>query len=261
MNTPTPISRGEFGIVGARRILALLAKHEIEATWFVPGHTLDTYPAVCQEIYAAGHEIGHHGYLHEPPGQLTREQEEDVLLRGTEAIVRVTGSPPLGYRSPAWDLSPHTIELLLAHGFLYESSMMANDHHPYYARQGDIFPLDGPAQFGPESPLVEMPISWSLDDFPHFEFRSGPNGILPGLHNASDVLANFLDDCRYMVANEEWGVLTYTFHPQVIGRGHRMMMLEQLITGMKRLGVTFARMDAVADEWRQAHPFRDNQVG
>ena len=246
MNTPTPVSRGEFGIVGAARILALLQKHDIKATWFTPGHTIDTYPDICRRVHEKGHEIGHHGYLHEPPGQLTREQEEAVLLRGNACITRLTGQPARGYRSPAWDLSPHTIELLLKHGFLYDSSMMAQDHIPYYARVGDSFPRDSPVVFGQPSPLLEMPVSWSLDDFPHFEFRSGPNGILQGLQRTDDVLANFVDDFRYMAQSEEWGILTYTFHPQVIGRGHRMLMLEKLIVSLRDLGATFVRMDEAA---------------
>src|SRR5579863_4565579 len=111
--SPTPISRGEFGAVGARRILALLAGRGIKTTFFIPGHTIETYPAICEEIVAAGHEIGHHGYLHEPPGELTREKEEAVLVRGNEIIAKLTGKPPTGYRSPSWDLSPHSVELLL----------------------------------------------------------------------------------------------------------------------------------------------------
>ena len=251
MNTPTPVSRGEFGPVAAPRILDLLRKHGIRSTWFTPGHTIDTYPDICARVHAEGHEIGHHGYLHEPPGQLTREQEEAVLIRGSECIARLTGQVARGYRSPAWDLSPHTIELLLKHGFVYDSSMMAHDHHPYFARVGDRFPKDDPVVFGAPSPLIEMPISWSLDDFPHFEFRSGPNGILPGLHRAEDVLANFVDDFRYMTQTEEWGVLTYTFHPQVIGRGHRMLMLEKLIVALRELGAAFVRMDEAAQAYRQ----------
>ena len=251
MNSPTPISRGEFGPVAAPRILDLLQKYSIQATWFTPGHTIDTYPEICARIHAEGHEIGHHGYLHEPPAQLTREQEEAILMRGNECIARLTGQSARGYRSPAWDLSPHTIELLLKHSFMYDSSMMAHDHHPYYARVGDQFPKDGPALFGAPSSLLEMPISWSLDDFPHFEFRVTPSGILPGLQRTDDVLANWLDDFRYMAQTETWGVLTYTFHPQVIGRGHRMLMLEKLILSLRDLGATFLRMDQAAQAFQQ----------
>ena len=103
MMSPTPISQGEFGAVGAERILALLDAHAIPATWFIPGHTLETYPALCARIHAAGHEIGNHGYAHEAPVGLTREAEEAVLLRGNEAIRRITGVP---FRQPASLPSP-----------------------------------------------------------------------------------------------------------------------------------------------------------
>jgi peptidoglycan/xylan/chitin deacetylase (PgdA/CDA1 family) len=254
MTTPTPISQGEFGAVGAERILALLASHAFPSTWFIPGHTIETYPALCTRIYAAGHEIGHHGYAHEAPVGRTRAAEEEVLVRGNEAIRRLTGAPAAGYRSPAWDLSPHSVELLLAHGFTYDSSMMANDYTPYFARRGDIITADQPARFGETTSLVELPVSWSLDDFPHFEYLWTATHLQPGLHRAEDVLANWLDDFRYLTRTLEWGVLTFTFHPQVIGRGHRMLLLERLIEELQGLGATFTRMDAVAQEFAQQHP-------
>jgi peptidoglycan-N-acetylglucosamine deacetylase len=254
MTTPTPISQGEFGAVGAERILALLASHAIPATWFIPGHTIETYPALCTRIYAAGHEIGHHGYAHEAPVGRTRAAEEEVLVRGNEAIRRLTGAPAAGYRSPAWDLSPHSVELLLAHGFTYDSSMMANDYTPYFARRGDIITAGQPARFGATTSLIELPVSWSLDDFPHFEYLWTATHLQPGLQRTDDVLANWLDDFRYLTRTLEWGVLTFTFHPQVIGRGHRMLLLERLIAELQGLGATFTRMDAVAQEFAQQHP-------
>jgi peptidoglycan/xylan/chitin deacetylase (PgdA/CDA1 family) len=174
-----------------------------------------------------------------------------VLVRGNEAIRRVTGSNAQGYRSPSWDLSPHTVELLVKHGFVYDSSMMGHDHLPYYARTGDVMTADGPAQWGQTTSLIEMPISWTLDDFPHFEYLRMPTYLHQGLRRAGDVLDNWLDDFRYMARVTDWGVLTYTFHPQVIGRGHRMLMLERLIETMGELGSTFARMDAVAVEFAE----------
>lgn len=249
MTTPTPISRGEFGVVAAGRILDLLRAHDIRATWFITGHTLETYPDVCRRIHAEGHEIGHHGYAHEPPATLNREQEEAVILRGNAAIERVTGAPALGYRSPSWDLSPNTVDLLLAHGFRYDSSMMGDDYRPYFCRRGDVITKDGPARFGPSTSLVEMPISWSLDDFPHFEYLRMPAYLQQGLRRADDVLANWLDDFRYMTRIVDWGVLTYTFHPQVVGRGHRMLLLERLIGEVAEGGATFSRLDDAADEF------------
>jgi peptidoglycan-N-acetylglucosamine deacetylase len=255
MLSPTPISPGEFGVVGAERILALLAQHGIHATWFIPGHTLETYPELCARLHASGHEIGHHGYAHEPPVNLTPEREEEVLMRGNAAIQQITGAPATGYRSPAWDLSPHTVGLLLKHGFRYDSSMMGHDSLPYYARRGDHITPDAPARFGPPTPLIEMPISWTLDDFPHFEYLWTATHLQQGLQRADDVLANWLDDFRYMARTSDWGVLTYTFHPQVIGRGHRMLVLERLIETLAQLGATFTRMDAAAREFAERSPF------
>lgn len=250
LTTPTQLSRGEFGLVGAERILSLLDRYEIKSTWFVPGHTLDTFPDICRRIHRAGHEIAHHGYLHEPPAMLSgREEEETVLQRGNEAIKRITGSFAKGYRSPSWDLSPFTVALLLQHGFRYDSSMMAHDDQPYYARQGDRIEAGGVVHFGPTTPLIELPISWSLDDFPHFEYRRAQNAIQPGLQWTGGVLDNFVDDFRFMVENADWGALTYTFHPQVIGRGHRMLMLEKLIVRLKNLGARFERLETVAEAW------------
>jgi peptidoglycan/xylan/chitin deacetylase (PgdA/CDA1 family) len=254
ITSPTPISRGEFSLIGAERILRLLSKHRVHTTWFIPGHTIETFPDICKQVAAQSHEIGHHGYMHEPPAPLTRDEEAAILVRGNQAIRNLTGRNARGYRSPAWDLSPNTVELLLENGFAYDSSMMANDHHPYYARVGDQFLPDGPAALGEKTALVEMPVSWSLDDYPHFEFRVSPTGILQGLMRTDDVLANWLDDFRYMSETESWGVLTFTFHPEIIGRGHRMLMLERLITGLTALGAEFVRMEDAVGEYIQREP-------
>lgn len=252
MVTPTPISRGEFGVVGAERILRLLQRHGIASTWFIPGHTIDTFPDVCARIHEAGHEIANHGYLHEPPATLSVEREEDVLVRGSAAIRQVTGTNPSGYRSPAWDLSPHTVDLLIRHGFLYDSSMMAHDSRPYRARDGDAVVGDEPLRFGRTTGLIEMPVSWSLSDYQHFEFVGGSGIVLPGLRRAGDVLDNWVDDFRYLTRTTEWGVLTYTFHPQTIGRGHRMLFLDRLVQALMQLGARFARLDVVAKEFAAA---------
>jgi peptidoglycan/xylan/chitin deacetylase (PgdA/CDA1 family) len=249
MTTPTPISRGEFGVVASGRLLALIKRHEIATTWFIPGHTLETYPAACEAVIAAGHEVGHHGWTHQPPATLTREQEEAGLVRANAVIRKMTGKTARGYRSPSWDLSPHTIELLLKHGFLYDTSMMGDDYTPYFARQGDAIELEEPAVLGRPTTLVEMPISWSLDDYPHFEFVRTQNAILPGLQNAQGVLQNWIDDFTYMRRTMEWGVVTYTFHPFVIGRGHRMMILERLIEAVRAGGGVFVTMEQAAREF------------
>lgn len=241
--SPTMLSRGEFGAVGVERILRLLDRYGIAASFFIPGITIGTWPDHCRRIHEAGHEIGHHGWRHIPPAQLTREEEADELDRGIAAIEALTERRPLGYRSPAWDLSESTVELLLERGFVYDSSMMGHDTQPYRVRRGDVIHEDEASTFGEETALLELPVSWSADDWPHFEFM--PPGM-PGLRSTSAVLENWLDDFRYMVRHEEGGLMTYTFHPLVIGRGHRMLFLERLIQGLRRLGAEFVRLDDAA---------------
>ncbi|MCG6122827.1 MAG: polysaccharide deacetylase [Microvirga sp.] len=247
LKTPTPVSRGEFGAVAAPRILDLLAKWNIRSSWFTPGVVVKTYPEICRRLVAEGHELGNHGWTHIPPADLAPEAEERGLVRASEAIAEIAGRAPRGYRSPSWDLSPVTIQLLIKHGFLYDSSMMGHDHSPYFARAGDVVSDEEPIRFGETTALVEMPISWSLDDFPHFEYLRMPNSLAPGLANANLVLENFIADFDYMARTEEWGVLTYTFHPFVIGRGHRMMMLERLIETLAERGARFVTMEQAAE--------------
>lgn len=252
--SPSAISRGEFGAVGCRRILDLLAREGISATFFVTGHTAETYPDIVRRIVADGHEIGHHGYLHENPLALeTAAREREVLLRGLTALDAVAGVRPVGYRSPSWDNSPWTIELLLAEDFRYESSLMGDDFTPYWCRVGDTIQPDGPYLFGDNVDLVEMPVSWILDDFPHFEYVSlraiGMN--LTGHSAPSKVEEIWRDEFTFMYRDVPNGVYTLTMHPQVIGRGHRFLMLERLIAFMKEHeGVTFSRMSDAADRFR-----------
>ena len=256
MKSPTPISRGEFGpIVALPRILALLKKYDVPTSWYIPGHTLETYSEECKKVFGAGHEIGHHGWTHRPPASLSRGQEEEELIRAGENIRRLTGRYARGYRSPSWDLSAHSVELLLKHGFAYDSSMMGDDYTPYRVRHGDVIELEKPAVFGKPTRLLEMPVSWTLDDYPLFEFIRTPTWILQGLGNANNVLANWVDDFMYLRENLEWGVITYTFHPFVIGRGHRMMMLEKLIRTLDDNGAVFMKLEDAAAEFEQRHPF------
>ena len=258
MTSPTPVSRGEFGPnVAVSRILALLAKYGIPTSWYIPGHTLETYPEPCRQVCDAGHEIGHHGWTHRPPASLTRGQEEEELARANEQIKKLTGRHARGYRSPSWDLSPHSVDLLLKHGFVYDSSMMGDDYTPYRVRQGDVIDLEKPAVFGKETRLIEMPVSWTLDDYPHFEFIRTPTWILQGLMNANNVLSNWTDDFMYLRDNLEWGVITYTFHPFVIGRGHRMMALEKLIRTLGDSGAVFMRLEDAVAEYDRRSPFQD----
>jgi peptidoglycan/xylan/chitin deacetylase (PgdA/CDA1 family) len=257
MTSPTPISRGEFGAdVATARILALLKKYKIPTSWYIPGHTLETYSERCKQVFDAGHEIGHHGWTHVPPALLTREKEEEGLVRANEQIKKLTGRYARGYRSPSWDLSAHSVELLLKHGFVYDSSMMGDDYTPYRVRQGDVIELEKPAVFGKATKLIEMPISWSLDDYPHFEFVRTKESILPGLMNTELVLENWINDFVYMKQIMKWGVITYTFHPFVIGRAGRMLLLEKLIKKLKAGGAIFTTLENAVAEYDKRAPFK-----
>jgi peptidoglycan-N-acetylglucosamine deacetylase len=256
MTTPTPLSRGEFGLVAAPRILALLKSRAIRATWFIPGFTIESHPRACEAVVADGHEVAHHSWAHVAPAQQSRADEEADLIRANEAIARLTGRTARGYRSPSWDLSDNTIDLLLAHGFVYDSSLMGGDYWPYRARRGDRVELGKPFGFGQETALVEMPISWSLDDYPHFEFVRTATTVLPGLQSARTVMENWLDEFRYMQQTVDWGVLTYTMHPFVIGRGYRMLALEDLVGKLAAAGAVFMTMEDAAAE-AKARMFSD----
>ena len=145
-------------------------------------------------------------------------------------------------------MSEHTIDLLLAHGFVYDSSLMGADYWPYRARRGDHVELGEPYRNGEETTLIEMPISWSLDDYPHFEFVRTATTVLPGLQSARTVMENWLDEFRYMQKSVDWGVLTYTMHPYVIGRGYRMLALEDLVAKLTAAGAVFMTMEDAAKE-------------
>jgi peptidoglycan/xylan/chitin deacetylase (PgdA/CDA1 family) len=250
MTTPTPLSRGEFGLVGARRILALLKAQGIKATWFTPGFTIESHPAACAAVVEGGHEVAQHSWAHIPPAQQSRAEEEADLVRANDAIEKLTGRKARGYRSPSWDLSENTVDLLLAHGFQYDSSLMGADYWPYRARRGDRAELGKPFQFGEETDLVEMPISWTLDDHPHFEFIRTPATVMPGLQPARAVMDNWYDEFLYMRKIVDWGVLTYTMHPYVIGRGYRMLAFEGLVAKLIGAGAVFMTMEDAAQEAR-----------
>lgn len=250
--SPGMVSRGEFGVVGARRILELLERYELPSTWFVPGHTAETYPDLVAAVHDLGHEIGHHGYCHENPSRLSPDDERRILDKGIKVLESLTGTTPRGYRSPAWDMSSNTVALLVESGFLYDSSLMAQDFEPYWCRQDDKFDPEGPYRFGPLAPLVELPVSWELDDFPMFEYVSLPQKLYPGLRPAEHVWSVWAGDFAYMREYVPAGVFTLTMHPQVIGRGHRMLFLERFLEHLRsHPDVAFERMGEVAQRWKR----------
>jgi peptidoglycan-N-acetylglucosamine deacetylase len=247
------ISRGEFGRVGAERLLNLLHERGLRSTWFVPGHSAETFPAIVERLVKDGHEIGHHGYLHTHPKDA--DDEAAILDRGTAVIERMTGRKPIGFRSPGAGLSFNMVKLLRERGFSYDSSLMADDFSAYYMREGDNPQTDGPYQFGEAIDVVEIPFTWGLDDFPAFEYVTSRAGIQQGLSSPSAVYEIWAGDFDYLYERVGRGIYTLTMHPQVIGRGHRMLMLERLIDHIAgHREVTFMSMADAAAEFRREHP-------
>ena len=246
-------SRGEFGKVGTERLLDVLKRYNIPSTWFVPGHTIDTYPATVQQIADGGHEIGHHGYCHENIGALPPDEDRRVMERGASCVRRLTGKYPVGFRSPGGSLTPRLLELLLEFDFSYDSSLLGDDFTPHYCRSGDEIHTDGPYIFGKSVNLVELPFDWSLDDWPYFNINWRDHHV--GLRTPDEVYKIWAAEFDFLYQRLGSGTYILTMHPQVIGRGHRILMLEHLIEYIKNHeGVTFKTMGQVAEEWRQAHP-------
>jgi peptidoglycan/xylan/chitin deacetylase (PgdA/CDA1 family) len=202
----TSRSEHEYVWRGLKRVVAVLESREARATFYVPGATLLEDPPRFADLVAAGHEIGHHGFAHLPT---TSCDEREELERGLEALATI-GVAPRGYRSPGWELTPLTLSLLPELGFTWDSSLMA-DERPY--RLGD---------------LIELPVHWRLDDVPYFVALRDPREVLAiwtAEHDAADAH------------------LTYTIHPELTGRGHRIALLEGLLD---HVGPTVTHGDACA---------------
>jgi peptidoglycan/xylan/chitin deacetylase (PgdA/CDA1 family) len=247
------LSRGEFGgRVGAPRLLELLAKHSIRTTWFVPGHTADTYPEVTAEVARQGHEIGNHGYLHESFDKLSPDEIRRVLELSNASLLRTTGQRPRGFRHPTGDSTGLLFEILEEFGFEYDSSLMGDDFFAYWCRGNDMFFDDAPPKFGDQLNLVEVPISYVMNDFHHFEFNYG-EPLLVGHDGPHDVEPIWQAQFDYMYRNCPGGALTMIVHPQCIGQGLRLDMLERFIEFCNsRDGVRFATVEEVANEFRSA---------
>ncbi len=247
---PVKLSHGEFGArVGIKRILALLADRAIPATFFVPGHSLTTFTDDTDAILAGGHELACHGWFHEDFAELGADEARDVLARSVEAVRVVTGAAPAGFRAPYWSLGEATLGLVEAAGFVYDSSLMSDDYGLYRVRHGDRHSLTGGTTWGVAGSLVEVPVYWAMDDWPHFEPGPGRSG----LSAPSAVLEIWSEELRYAHEHAPGGLVMVTVHPECIGRGHRMAMLERFIEAAAMLeGVSFERLDTVVSRWSAA---------
>lgn len=224
---------------GVARILRILDRQQVRATFFIPGYTAEHWPDAAQAVRDAGHEIGHHGYLHEGAHSAPdAETEERRLLRGLEALDSVLGVRPVGYRAPMWELTDRFPALLARHGFLYDSGLMDADH-PYLLATAP----------GADAPtIVELPIHWSLDDWEPYAYLPGITGT--GLiASPADVLARWTLELEAMVA--DGGCFVLTNHPFISGRPSRAVALEELIRRAKAIdGLWIASAKEIAQHVR-----------
>lgn len=237
-NRMSVISHQAYGpLVGVPRILAMLGRHGIRSTFFVPGYTALRYPHVVRDIAAAGHELAHHGFLHEQPTALTPAEQADALDRGLDALEAVAGVRPVGYRAPMWDLSWEMPALLHERGFLYDSSLMDGDA-PYELR---VAP-DASAS------IVELPIEWTLDDWEQYCYLpdiSG-SGLIETPAKARELWTSAFRGLH--AANGCW---ILTNHPFLSGRPGRAAELDLLMAEVTSTpGVWVAPLAEIAQHAR-----------
>jgi len=264
-DSPDDISRGLFaGEVGSPRLVGLFEKYNLRTTWFIPGHSAETFPDQMKAVANAGHEIGVHGYSHENPIAMTREQEEAILDKCLDVLSKLSGKRPTGYVAPWWEFSPVTNELLLERGIKYDHSLMHNDFHPYYVRVGDTWTkIDyskhpdawmKPLVRGKETDLIEIPASWYLDDLPPMMFiKKAPNSH--GFVNPRHLEESWRDQFDWVYRENDYAVFTMTIHPDVSGRPQVLLMLERLIEHIqKHDGIKFLTFDEIADDFKRRFP-------
>ena len=245
--SPSYLSRGEFGAeVGVPRLLELFARYEIKATFCTPSHTMVTFPDRMSDILAGGHEVAAHGCYHESIPTIDADHEREIMVRQLEQYARVIGGRPRGYRSPAWDFSETTLGLLEEFGFEWDSSLMGREFDPYHPRSVHTDWLEGNS-FGEPSPILEIPVSWYLDDFPPMEYVAGANA---GLGDHDLLFRRWRDIFDYARARDTPGVYALTLHPQCSGRSFLAAMLEKLIQHMRKNDdVWFCTLSEVFDSW------------
>lgn len=264
-DSPDDISRGLFaGEVGIPRLLKLFKKYNIPATWFAPGHSIETFPEQMKMIVDAGHEIGAHGYSHENPIAMSEKQEEDVLLKSIELIEKISGKKPTGYVAPWWEFSNVTNELLFKHGFKYDHSLMHNDFSPYYVRVGDQWTkIDYSAEAktwmkplvrGQETDLVEIPANWYLDDLPPMMFiKKSPNSF--GFVSPRDIGQMWIDQFDWVYRECDYAIFPMTIHPDVSARPQVLLMHERIIEHINQhSGVKWVNLNDMADDFLKRSP-------
>lgn len=241
LETPSPISRGDYDIrAGLPRILDLLDRHAMPATFMVPGQVIDEHPDACAAIRERGvHDVGYHGYYHESVLEIPVAEERELMKRGIARIEDAFAATPRGNRSPPFALGPNTADLLEEFGFEYDSSLFGHDE-PYRPRV--------PVQGGRLRDFVELPVSWELDDAPYFLFSFFP--YMSGMATPSQVLEIW--KAEFEGSYRAGGCFLLVVHPFCIGRHPRMAMLEELIRYAQSFpDVWFAHHLDVAREYKR----------
>jgi peptidoglycan/xylan/chitin deacetylase (PgdA/CDA1 family) len=242
------MSRGEFGaVVGAPRLLGVFERYGITTTWCVPTHTVQTFPEAVEAIMTGGHEVAAHGVFHEYIPALEPAEERRLLELQVDQHERLLGRRPRGYRSPALDITDHTLSLLSEFGFDWDSSLMGRDFTPYRPRMVVDFDLEGGNRFGEQSGVLEFPVSWVLDDFPELETFKGS----PLMQSNDAVLSRWKDSFDFAYQRCPGGVMTWTLHPQTIGRAHNLLMLERFLDHVvAQDGVWFPTLSQLFEAWQ-----------
>lgn len=225
-DSPAGLAMGQYGPRAAvPRILRLLERYGVPATFFVPAVIAKLYPEEQRRVVGAGHEIGIHGWIHERNSQLAPDVERDLCLRSADVLAEISGQRPVGLRTPSWDFSAHTLRIVREMGLLYDSSLMADDE-PYELLED-----------GKPTGVVELPVEWIRDDFPYFNMDRF-SGLRP--HTPPEAVLDIWQ-AEFDGALAEGGLFLLTMHPHVIGHRSRMRMLEELIRYMRsHSGVWFA---------------------
>jgi peptidoglycan-N-acetylglucosamine deacetylase len=217
-------------LVAIPRILETWRKFGLKQSFFIPAWCIESYPGVVEAILRDGHEIGHHGYIHEHPNELSRDEELCWLQRGIEVIVKHTGQRPRGWRAPLYNFSNHSAELLLQEGFLYDASLMGDDV-PYLLR----------CKAGE---LVELPSHWGLDDWPQFthSLDLGYQKPIRAPERAWEVFW-----AEFEAAFDYGGLWIAVWHPMVSGRLARWHRTEKMIEAMlAKGGVWITTLEEIA---------------
>jgi peptidoglycan-N-acetylglucosamine deacetylase len=226
------MSQGQYGArKGTPRIMRLLERHGVPATFFMPAVSALLHPEEARAVGTSGHELGIHSWIHEFNSRLDHATERDLALRAADTLEKLSGRRPVGMRTASWDFSPYTLKIIREMGLLYDSSLMADDE-PYEL-------LDEGAPTG----IVELPVEWIRDDAIYFNMdRMGGLRPYTGPETVLNIFRRELD-----LAHEEGGLYVLTMHPHHIGHRSRIFILDEIIRHAKSLpGVWFATHEEIA---------------